>query len=227
MYDVAKYLKAVNELSQGRSYLAEYQYDRTQCTGECTDYCRCTHIINTRVTDVYMNSVVAEVIGKKKTKKPDVLQYAIDRILTIHKLWDASNWEVHISDGYYWEEVSGCSLDWQIASKVCDAIKRISKCSSDSEIIQLLLEQEYGYLLPGLKNKTWTIMLVSRDSIIAGQEGHYRKLDRTIVDRYKEYDYNLPICVCIQENGGYRLIDGYHRYAASTGQDKVYVIVGA
>ena len=50
-----------------------------------------------------------------------------------------------------------------------------------------------------------------------------KKLESDIVEKYKEYDY--PRGICIKNDGGYKLIDGYHRVAACN-NNKIKMIIG-
>ena len=89
----------------------------------------------------------------------------------------------------------------------------------------IVLEKEYGYILPELKNfKDFEIMSAYTDIIDAGNKLHYRKLEKNVVYQYKDYD--LAIGVGILEDERIRLIDGYHRFAAKQNSRTVKIIVG-
>ncbi len=199
----------------------EYDYDRTQCSGNCDYICRCTEIYNTRVTEVDLNYLVddfSEILGKDVITK-----YCIDRILTATKLYEPDNWEVRVSRGYYGDETNGAyPVSYRDSENWLEKLKILK---TDNEKILLVLECEYGYILNQLKNITnFTIENIDKNDLQIGNLDHYKKLESDIVEKYKEYEY--PRGICIKNDGGYKLIDGYHRVAACN-SDKITMIVGS
>ncbi len=103
-----------------------------------------------------------------------------------------------------------------------DIIEKFEKLRSlnDTEAIEYILTQEYGYILPFLEKCNWVIESnVCWESIHMPENNLYQKLDRCKIDEYKELFKNeqfIPTCLCIPDlYGEYRLIDGRHRYIAA------------
>lgn len=208
-------------LSDG-GYFGDTDYDSTSCTGNCSDYCRCSQIVNARIRSVCAASIVEEVVPKKH--RNSILGYCVERVLRLCGVCDKENWSIKIVGGYYGQECNGISLD-DITKNI--AIKHINNLmsQSDSQRVEYVLQLEYGYTLPILSGKTWKLLSVDRNNIIVGQEQYYdRKLMPLIVTKY--VDHQFPIAVCVLENGGrYRLIDGYHRFAASKNIPKITIVL--
>ena len=59
--------------------------------------------------------------------------------------------------------------------------------------------------------------------IISPQDSYARRLEKDIVESYK--DYNLPVAVCKKRGDYYAVIDGYHRVAAAQNKDSVEIIL--
>ncbi len=204
-----------------QGYFGEVDCDYTCCTGECgDDYCRCSKIINAKITSLDALSIAKKLIPKKDL---DTLKgYCKERVLRHCGVFDLDNWEPNIQQGYYGEQCDGISLNNTVLSKVKELLKT-------GLTIPKVLTLEYGYLLENLKNCKWNIAVVPRESIIIGQNNYYsNKLNPKIVDSYK--DHTFPICVCIhmpESGNGHILIDGYHRFAATDGKRKIKIILGS
>lgn len=196
------------------------EYERNNNNCRCEDYCRCATITNAHVTSVNTKEVtqkVAEYLGV--TSELDV--YCVNRILSSFKVYNNEAWDVRVCGGYYGEEIGGIFL--KQAYKIEQEAQSILALKNSSEKVEAVLTLEYGYLLDILFNCRYYIKTIDRSKICYQRE-HYTKLDRSAVEAYK--DYSLPRgIVQLQSNGRYRLIDGYHRIAASTGQEEVKVIV--
>ncbi len=221
----------VNRLSgdSGR-YAAEYDYDTTPCIG-CDDYCRCGKIVNAKVTSVSVSSLFSTLTDQRglgKSPSKNVLlfwKYCVDRTLRAHKVWQPEHWDVGISDGYYGEEVNGGYMERHLKDAIICSINKLAVAKTMGDMLLILLKEEYGHVLPELKEKKWTIKMVDRDSIIVPQQDHYRRLDSEVVKNYTGYE--LPSAVVLKnDDETFRLIDGYHRLAATEGKDEVLVLVG-
>lgn len=200
-------------------YFVDYDYDRTGCTGHCSDYCRCTQIINTRINSVGFNYYVDQI--------EDVfLRYAVDRTLRHSGLNDLSKYKVETGGGYYGEEVYGVRFNGDLGS-IIGSLKDLQG-KDHNNLIETALIAEYGYLLPTVENKDWQIKTIKKEQLAFGNENYYEKrLNSSIVQGYK--DYSMPRGIVIPLTGGtsndkYRVIDGHHRLAA--GKDTVEVFIG-
>lgn len=174
--------------------------------------CRCSTIKDARVIEVGD-------ITRNFGLLDEFQRYCVDRLLVARKIWDTDNWEVRVRRGYYGQEIDGVYLE--NANKIEQEVNELLKLS-DTDKIKYVLKLEYGYILDVLENKDFEICEVERSSIIFGQEGHYKKLDKGMVEKYK--DYELPRGICIQDGEKYRVIDGYHRISACQ-DEKVKIIV--
>lgn len=216
-------------------YLVEvdYETDRSGCT--CEGICRCSHIENARVTEVHLDGIIRGMMNHPTTKdlrdipttKSKIITYGLDRILRIYKVFDPSLYDVSICGGYYGQEIGEVTLNAKVAEKVDAAAAKLLKTRNLTEAVRFLLVLEYGYLLESLNGKTFRVQKVPRESITVGRPDYYRRLDRTVVDSYKQHC--LPVAVCVTQFDSdkirYRIIDGYHRLAATEAKT-VWAIIG-
>lgn len=171
------------------------------------------------IEGIYDKSKIREdninrVLGVLNLKK-----YFIDRLLSIYKLFDGDNWEVEYGGDYYGDSIHGVY-----------PVKRSSFAADlgkinlpNKKLIEFLLEKEYGYLKEDLSNLDWKIEVVSKDKIIFPQKRHYNSVPN--ISDYSDNNYDLPRGILKEEQGFYRVIDGYHRLK-NTNLDIVEVIVG-
>jgi hypothetical protein len=135
---------------------------------------------------------VAELTETQHSKS---LIYCVDRLVRIRKFYDPSKWTNHLPHGY---------------TKLVDDLISLQKMG-DRKRFEYVLVEEYGYLLPCLKNKKWTIENI-RSSQLRGGDVYRKKLDKMNKTIYA--NHTLPIGVYHKNSGGYQLIDGYLRYVA-------------
>ena len=212
----------LDSLTEIRRYIDEVDYDRTDCTGNCGFCCRCSSLTNVRLRSLNVTSFMESVIPKKLHHT--IMGYCAERMLRHSGVGDKDNWSVEVRQGYYGQEVDGVRLDWQIAKAATDHIKRILAFRNDALRMEHILKLEYGYLLPSLQKKAWTIRQIPRNDVVIGQDDHYyRKLNRKLVEGYQ--DHTFPVAVCAVIDGVYRLIDGYHRFSSTEGKRKVTVVI--
>lgn len=189
-------------------------YRSCQHGSDCcdNDYCRCGIIENAEVTEV------GDITGCFETSN-EFSKYCVDRLLVARKIWDSDKWEVRVQWGYYGQEIDGVYL--KNAEAIENEVNKLLGLS-DADKLKYVLNLEYGYILDVLENKAFEICEVDKSSIIFGQEGHYKKCDKDIVEKYR--DYELPRGICVKDGTKYRVIDGYHRISACQ-DEKVKIIV--
>jgi hypothetical protein len=217
--DIDQLLKIIND---AYSSYVDYDYDRSNCDGKCDGYCRCTVITNSKIKSVDVDAIVNDICHTDNL----ILKYCANRVLNHSEIRNPDYWELNVSSGYYGEEVNGARFTGHVP---LDCLKNLLSFKNNNvEMIGTALVQEYGYLLAEISNvNDYHIVDVPLNSISIGQDLHYRRLDRSIVKRYK--DFNLPHAVCLPiGNGKFRLIDGYHRIAAAkmNNRDNVEIILG-
>ncbi len=191
----------------------KYDYEYSCGIEGCYDegVCRCGKIVDPKIEDEFIDYTTT--LNAYKNLKPNNFEkYCIDRILNHYKVYDPELWYINIDGGYYGEEIGKVVFD--NPTKIDETVKNMMNLKTNKQKILMVLELEYGYLLDELKNKkSWRIRKIKRDNLIIGQKDHYKKVNVETVDRYE--DYSLPKGVCLPENDKFRLIDGYHRIAAS------------
>jgi hypothetical protein len=217
-------------------YEVEYDYERSQCTCnayEDGDYCRCTTIERAWVESINVHQVIEKFYKKYCPEQSKINRYCFDRICTAFKIYDKDHYEVESCGGYYGEEIEGVYFDNE--SGLLEAFADLLALETDIEKIKYVLEIEYGYLLERIKNKTVAkIEMVNTDSIVLPQQEYFVKLDREVIEDYKNRD--LPIAVCLKEkeivseffdryNYRYILVDGYHRFIANKDKKMMVVVV--
>lgn len=210
-------------------YEVEYDYERSQCTCnayEDGDYCRCTTIERAWVESINVHMVIEKFYKKYCPEQSKINRYCFDRICTAFKIYDKDHYEVESCGGYYGEEIEGVYFDDE--SRLLEAFADLLALETDIEKIKYVLEIEYGYLLERVKNKTAAkIEMVNTDSIVLPQQEYFVKLDREVIEDYKNRD--LPIAVCLNEKDSYCdkyiLIDGYHRFIANKDKRMMIIVV--
>lgn len=210
-----------------------YERQRT-CSDEGDDACTgsyCSHFVLSGVRVVSVNTVVLSEAILHDAKKQPLNWYCVERLLARGGAGDTDLWEVSVGQGYYGQEVTGATLESVAASDLDNEIKRLLKLPEKDRVLACL-EQEYGYLLEPLKTVTrFEIVKLPYDAVHFPQREYARSLSARVVREYAKWDtaygkYPLARGVCVEENGVYRLIDGYHRMAAAKGQKHVSVLVG-
>lgn len=197
----------------------EYDYDGKDCTDpNCgcrhDDYCRRNFYVNLHIENISINGVRTHFLEKSlkkkgviETKDDSFVEYCVDRLLRIHKVYLEDNWEINTGRGYYGDEVESITLgDF---GDLRDKVKHIINLHPDDRIEAILLE-EYGHLIPAVKDRKWEQISVPTSLLVCGNEDYRKKVDGEI---YKEWDTpELAIGIYVTDNGRYKLIDGYHRY---------------
>lgn len=178
------------------------------------DYCRCGVIQDEHIEKIDMGRVLSYYSQWDK----EIDRYCIERIFSHFKVWSEDAWDIHVCGGYYGQELDGVFL--REAEAIEQAVESCLLLETDSEKIEFVLNLEYGYLLDSVKDKEWEVKEVDKKLIRFVQKDHYRKLDREAVERYKEHDY--PLGICLEDSGHYEVVDGYHRLSA--GGDSVKII---
>jgi hypothetical protein len=213
-----------NGYDYGYTNLAKYEYDSVY--DRDNNY---SSIVNGRITKIYPEVLYKLIAGHKKIKS--INDYCLDRFIRKSFTHDIVSFKS--KRGYYGDEAD-FSIDASFSESLNQFIDKLNSNNGtndiDTQLIEEVLVLEYGYILPELKNKIWMFenVLLNMVNPAAGM----RHVTKSIVDEYKKQtiddEYNLT-CLC--SNSGaeiYRLIDGYHRYAAAIqlGQIKINAIVG-
>lgn len=202
-------------------WIVDYDYERSQCT--CHDYiCRCTTIEYAHVTNIDVREVVDKLYSTHYKNDSDINKYCFDRICHTLEVYDKDLYEVKTGAGYYGEEVYGVYFENE--EKVLNHYNMILSFDTDLEKIKYCLKREYGYLLDSVKNASSVYIAdVSIDEIMLPQMEYLKKVNRKVIEAYT--DINLPIAVCIKDDDKFRLIDGYHRFAANSDRKRVSIVV--
>lgn len=167
-----------------------------------------------------------DVDKKVLATKMFIYRYCIHRVLTHYKVYKMENWQYHLTDDYYAQDVSSITLKPSIATEVDKSLKHMVSLK-DSKMIEYTLNLEFKRVLPEVHNREWGIRMVHKDSLYFTNQTLYKKCleeDLSYLDNYK-----LPRALCVKEKGPkprYRVIDGYHRLAASikNGDDRCLII---
>lgn len=204
-------------------YLAEIDYERTWCKGDCDGICRCTEITDTKITEDINLYVLTNNLAINKKKWQEIDYYGVERILRFYEAYDPNYWDIAVQGGYYGEEIGRVEFEnREIQSDIDYDIRSFLKLKNMNKKVEFLIGLEYQHLLEEDKNKNWSIEIVNFDDIKVGNNEYKKKI------KDSEYEVNLdyPICLCRND---LRLIDGYHRCASALKQNaqKVKVIRGS
>ena len=207
-------------------YCLNYDYDTdTDCeANNCGAICRCGIITNFKIRKIDADNfrmVVKEVCNSFEIEDK-IEMYCVDRICRHFKLYESENYNANIYQGYYGQELHNIRLTGDLEEKL---IKIIDSLKDNENPIQFVLELEYNFILPQLKDLKWEIKTLPVDLIEAGAKDQMRRAD---ADSPYEGDIFSPIGVATYTGRRYRLWDGYHRYVAALKLkvDEVDVLVG-
>lgn len=212
-------------------YYLEYKYKDVYSCEEsgCDQICRCMEIRNPRVTEVNMSYLVETFYNGslpkdkktiKRRKKIDNLlevgdtelidSYCINRILTLHKVWDPDSYEFKIRAGYYGDEIEEILLinQEEIIQKCMDLV--YSDSSKDK--INYVLQMEYGELIEDFEDVK--LIKINKKDLRDYNKNHFAKINKEVY--YNSVNYLLPRGI-VKEIGPqkYQIIDGYHRIKSS------------
>lgn len=206
-------------------YEVDYDYERSQCTCnayEDGDYCRCTTIERAWVESVNVKEVIDKLYNKYSREDSEINKYCFDRICSVFKIYDKDYYEVESTWGYYGEEIEGVYFENE--KKVAETFNEVLGFDSDIDKIKFVLELEYGYLIDKVSKATVAYILpVPTRHITLPQQEYFVKLDREVIEDYK--NIKLPIAVCVECGGYYKLVDGYHRFVANKDRATNKIIV--
>lgn len=210
----------IQRILESLRYYTHYDYDESRAGCDCGSICRCGRITNARVTSVDTLRLASDINACLDTEMD---KYCAERILVRSGLNDMNAYNVGVVGGYYGQEIGSVTFH---GTSPLPEILALLKDSTDLKKVLRALAYEYGYVLPSLMSKADAkIKEVPLSSIYAGQTDHYKRLDREAIKRYKESRSTLPQIVVVEDHGYYRIIDGYHRYAAAQGKEKIKVII--
>lgn len=198
-------LKEINFYYNGIDcdYHTRFSCSSSGCNEE--GICRCGEIVDTQIIDFNLITVIGTIIADLRIDDP-VVRFAVERYIRKHVTEDS--FEIEVTGGYYGDEIDGIYLrdsqfEWFLQH-------------TRKEILEAALIDEYGILLPKLKDCEYQGISVPIDDIItpskkqekAADDGSYLKEIRYLTPL-------IPIALCFQKGKKYTVIDGYHRIAAA------------
>lgn len=238
-YDLKMKLKGKNFLYSGIDvdYNREYSCESSGCDSE--GICRCSTIYDQHITYVDV-STLANVIydmiydnsksSERQNKINDIFGitkeleiYTIDRVIRKALIYDKNIWEINVGGGYYGEEIESVELDDKYADKLEKILSEALSINSVKERVEYLLQLEYDYILPELKNKNYRIVTIDKSNITFGNDTHLKKVSKKDLEFYSDSEYTGIRGVVIKKDSKYKLIDGYHRISR-TNRETVRVI---
>lgn len=219
-----------------RNFIWDIKFTTSE-TISCDDYncvekevCRCSIINDFSITFIDVNTISKRIynhfyvygidnVALKRDRTinnivynydADFDLYCINRIVRINKLYDASNWTHTIEKSYYGQEVKKIELEESVYNMMISDIQKIKSLKTIKEKVLYLLNREYGYILPGIENKNFSIFFVNKKDIYFPNISHIEKVGQEDKSLYLNND--IPIKgVCIKDGDYWRVLDGYHR----------------
>jgi hypothetical protein len=225
-------------------YSLEYDYQESRNCSQAGCYedgiCRCSTIDSIEIEEVPSSmELVFNVIGPQAyilRGKPALekvrVAYALERALGRAEL-DTADFYAGTQAGYYGQEIGKVTIDSSEAKqKIKDTLRNVSFAANKNTVNQLL-KNEYGYLLPRLKNKDYQLEQIEISKLDFPQKNHLASLDPQAIERYKidtgdsfsGWRAKVPRGVVEKDGNVYKVIDGYHRLTAAvmSGKRKVWV----
>jgi len=205
------------------SYDSVSQYN---CSAECCGgICRCGTIHNITVDPLGPNefdSIASQMTGGKLS---DFDQYLATRFLR----WTLKPemFEGESCSGWYGEEVGSIHFDTDCSDfqEFANLVDNFNKLTNRLDRLRFVLSLEYKWMLPEVEAvKGWELVTLPLKRVHASETTSSR-IDEKLAQEYARYFKNSPRCKVVglavpDGSGDYRLLDGFHRHAAWTGQVK-------
>jgi hypothetical protein len=153
-----------------------------------------------------------------ETEDISFIDYCVDRLLRINKVYLTENWTIVTCDGYYGQEVESIKLN--CFDDLVQDIKQLIEFEPNKRI-EFILEKEYQFLTDIVKNKNWKEVVVLTDKLKVGNNEYLKKIDFCVYDE----NHELPIGIYVKDGEFYRLIDGYHRFCGIVPNKKEVSII--
>lgn len=150
---------------------------------------------------------------KKKVKLNNIQAYCIDRLMHIHGCYDASKYDVMVSQGYYGQEISAVKFE-NHSALIKDIIKLMDMGEGILEPIKYVLDLEYVTIdgLSEVKRAEIKTLDIETVQVLSPRFGRIKRAETsdTIVH------FNLPLAVSIDDE----IVDGFNRLKAAVGAKK-------
>lgn len=196
------------------------------------DYCRCGKIIKAHVPENANNSYhIAEKIVRANKLIRDFRFYCLDRFISCLLRKNPDCFGVNVCRGYYGEETNGITMDIGVSGKINSFVTQLNKSKTVAHyrsLVEQVLKDEYGYLLPNVSKKTWKYECIHITNIKPGND-NYKSLNHKIVTQYtdeyaRKNEYLSCLCRKVDDNN-FVLVDGYHRYIAANKKSDTSMMV--
>lgn len=203
-----------------------YNYMRDCSSNYCDSICRCGWYEDIQIENIPLGSIISSFMSSimcvifhnittKSKEDLEIIEYCIERLLRLSNLDSKDAWDVKVSNGYYGEEIDGAFLYSNIVKNLAEEINNIIRIKP-IDAVKYVLIKEYSYLTEGLSNcSKCKVAITTTNKIELPNKDYVKKLSKKIVEQYA--GHKLPIAVCV----GHKLVDGYHRYVAASGEVKI------
>lgn len=150
---------------------------------------------------------------KKKVKLNNIQAYCIDRLMHIHGCYDASKYDVMVSQGYYGQELGAVEFENKSAL-INDIVKVMNMSAGILEPIKYVLDLEYATIngLSKVKRAEIKTLDIETVQVLPPSFGRTKRNEAsdTIVH------FNLPLAVSIDDE----IVDGFNRLKAALVAEK-------
>ena len=223
--------------SRDISTYVEYDYDTdNDCDSYgCDSICRCSTIINKKITRIDFNGLVLffyQLLTKvdQRNKKISIIldspnfeevdQYCINRILSKYKVWESDSYDINVDNGYYGQEIS--SVELSSFDEILDHCLIVVSMGSVNDKIRYVLNLEYGFV--NFESNDFVPILLDRSKIDKKsiKKNHLKSVLSEDLSHYNDDVYYLPRGIVRKVGNNYSIIDGYHRIF-STSQNDILV----
>lgn len=195
-------------------YCVDVDYDKTLgcICGYCDYIIRCSKILHPKVENICEDTFCDRL--KDFIPKGDIYRYCFEWFIKNANRKNVENmFDVDVCGGYYGEEIDSVYLERFFAEDIEKFIEKMKKCPIH-ETIEDLLKEEYGYVLPQIRNKDWKSDKISMKNIRFTEN---KECEEKIIQKYK---YREPSCLCQKKGEKYQIIDGRHRYKSAQQRNK-------
>lgn len=212
-------------VSKNIEWCLDISYERT--TGYfgcyCEGSCSCTILEN-------IDFVIPEnglFLYENIMRKDDIYLYCLEKIAQLLQFYDKNNYEIIINKGYYGEEITG--VEFYNKNLLVEHLEAIEN-KNDTELMEYILEMEYGYILNRFKNAQYTVKHIDVNDLRFSNNEYFKKISNKTNNHYRNISLKDKILGIYYYDGvKYNLIDGYHRLVAAkqSNLDKGKIIVAS
>lgn len=210
-----KKFKNLSSLDKVKFYLScDYDTERNCDEHGCDSICRCSRISNISIQEDELTSARVSESIQCHLDLDEINTYCVERILNIEKISN-DDFYIDVYPSYYGDE-----YDVYIDNKdLKNKIQEVIELKDISDKIRYILNLEYDFLPPDIKNAVFIDTDVEIKDIIIPKNKIKKKVDT-------KKESSIFCGIFKNKNGKFEIIDGNHRVAVALSDSKIKKVRG-